>query len=432
MSTTVAELKAICYRAVNSTIGKNVLSLYALQFANYILPLIAVPYLVRVLGPEKFGAVAFGQSFMMYFVLLVNYGFDWSATRTISVQRDDPQKVSRTASAVLGAKVLLTVLSLGILTLLVAMVPKFQEVSALLYLLFGIVIGNALFPKWLFQGLERMVAISVINLFMRVLALAGIFLIIHQPADYLKYAGLLGFQWVGAGIVGLVWASLGLRVKPVIPALSEIVRVLKEGWILFLSQASVSLYTVGNAFILGLLTNPTVVGYYSAAEKIVKALTGLTEPVTQAAYPRFSKLAAESKASLLYWTRRALLLQSVVGFALSAVLFLGAPIIVDIVLGKQYLPAIPVIRVLAVVPFLVSISAGMGRFVFLPMRKENIRFAITFVAGFLNLFLAFILVPRWSGTGMAIAVVAAEANIGLLYWIYLSKIQANPFLPLVR
>ncbi|MDH7475801.1 MAG: oligosaccharide flippase family protein, partial [Anaerolineae bacterium] len=105
------ELKTLFYKSINSALGRNVLSLYALQFANYVLPLIAVPYLVRVLGPEKFGAVAFGQSLMMYFVLMVNYGFDWSATRTISVQRDNLYQVSRTASAVLGTKVLLTIIS---------------------------------------------------------------------------------------------------------------------------------------------------------------------------------------------------------------------------------------------------------------------------------------------------------------------------------
>ncbi|MGQ9494611.1 MAG: oligosaccharide flippase family protein [Anaerolineae bacterium] len=46
--------------ALRSSVAKNAVSLYVIQFANYILPLITVPYLVRVLGPAGFGVVAFG------------------------------------------------------------------------------------------------------------------------------------------------------------------------------------------------------------------------------------------------------------------------------------------------------------------------------------------------------------------------------------
>lgn len=83
-----------------TTIRNNIISLYILQFSNYILPLIIIPYLVRILGPEKFGIVSFGQSLMMYFVLVVNYGFNWSATRAIAMQRNNSYHVNKIVSAV--------------------------------------------------------------------------------------------------------------------------------------------------------------------------------------------------------------------------------------------------------------------------------------------------------------------------------------------
>jgi PST family polysaccharide transporter len=62
-----------------------------MQFASYVLPPITVPYLVRVLKPERFGTVAFGQSLIAYFMALVEYGFGLSATRRILL--DDEKEI---------------------------------------------------------------------------------------------------------------------------------------------------------------------------------------------------------------------------------------------------------------------------------------------------------------------------------------------------
>jgi PST family polysaccharide transporter len=366
---------------------------------------------------------------MAYFVLLVNYGFDLSATRTISVQRDNPKEVAHTASAVLGAKILLAVLSFIILSLLIAVVPRFRDISAMLYILFGIVIGNALFPQWLFQGLERMVAISVINLAMRVLTTAGIFLLIRQPEDFLKYAGLLGAQWAGAGLMGLGWAVLGLRVRLRFPSFTGILGTLREGWTIFLSTVVISFYTTSNAFILGLLTNYTIVGYYTAAEKIVLSVSGLLGPISQAVYPRFNKLASETKIHTLSFGKKILLLMSQIGIFLTMAILLFAPTIAEVMLGPNYERSITVMRILAPWIFINAITNVWGIQIMLPFGYDRAFFTILLIAGLMNVCLSIPLASVFYERGMAMSVLISITFVAIAQPMYLwRKAKITPWL----
>ena len=136
---------------------RNVLLLYLVQFSSYVMPVITLPYLSRVLSPEKFGLIAYAQAFMWYFITLTDYGFNLSATRQIAVHQEDTEEVSRIFSTVMVCKVLLTLLGLTILMTTVLAIPKLRPDWLLFLLAFLSVVGNCLFPLWLFQGLQKQI-----------------------------------------------------------------------------------------------------------------------------------------------------------------------------------------------------------------------------------------------------------------------------------
>ena len=403
----------------HSSVTHNAVSLYVIQFANYILPLVTVPYLVRVLEPKGYGVVAFGQSLIGFFALFVDYGFALSATRNISVKRNDPAAVNRIVFNVWGAKILLACAGFAVLLLLVAVIPKLGEVALLVMILYGIVIGNVLFPTWLFQGMEKMVVMSVINLAIRCIFVIGIFITVHRPEHYLLYAGLTSLSFIAAGIVGAIVAILAFKLRLVFPSWRSVWEALVEGWTLFLSMASVSLFTVGNAFILGLLTNHAAVGYYNPAEKIMRALSELLGPISHAVYPRFSRLATASKIQALKKSGQFLILMSLTGILLSAGLFFGAEIIVRIYLGPSYYDSIIVMRILAAFVFINAVTNVFGIQIMLPFGHDRAFAAILFGAGLINIALAAFLVPLWKQVGMALAVLSSGIFVIIAQALYL-------------
>ena len=129
-------------------IMNNVAALTVLQIITYLLPLLIIPYLFRVLGPDKFGLIAFAQAFIQYFTILTNYGFNVSATKEISLCRNDPMKISRAFSSVMIVKLALALLSLVFLSLLVFFIPRFRNDWLVYVFSFGSVLGTTLFPTW--------------------------------------------------------------------------------------------------------------------------------------------------------------------------------------------------------------------------------------------------------------------------------------------
>ena len=134
---------------------ENIFSLSLVESSGYLLPLLTVPYLLRVLGPEKFGLVTFAQAFTQYFVIITDYGFNFSATRRVSVNRHDQIMLSRIVGAVIIIKLLLFFLSFIILSVLVFSILRFRIDWSLYYLSFGIVMGNVLLPIWFFRDWRR-------------------------------------------------------------------------------------------------------------------------------------------------------------------------------------------------------------------------------------------------------------------------------------
>ena len=415
----VEKIKGIWGR--NQRVLSNFFSLSVLQFANYMVPLVTLPYLVRILGASRYGLVEFARALSIYLVILTEYGFNLSATQQISAHRNDPRKVSEIFSSVLVIRLLLLLLSFVFLALMVVCVPKLRAERLVFLFAFGTVIGQSLFPVWLYQGMERMRHIAVLNIITRLLIAVSIFVFIRDSGDYL-YVPLIqsvGIIFMGAG--GLI---LALRIFPLrlqCPSLANIRYQLVTGWHLFLSTIATTLYTTGNTVILGLLTTDAVVGYYAAGDKIVRAVQGLQLPLSQAIFPHIGRLASESKALALRYADRVAKIVGVVTLALSLGLLFGAPFMTKIILGPGYDASIPVVRILSFLPFIIGLSNIFGIQIMVNFGMKKTLLKILTAAGMINVVVALSLVLPLQHIGVSISVLLTEIFVTVSMYVALHR-----------
>jgi PST family polysaccharide transporter len=406
----------------------NFVSLLIVQFVNYLAPLITLPYLFRVLGLSNYGLVELARAVTVYFLMVTDYGFGYSATREISVHREDPRRISEVFSAVLVLRALLVALSALALSLLVLAVPKLRADWPVYFLSFGSVLGMWLFPLWLFQGLEQMKFIPLLTVTAKLLVIVGIFTLVRDAADYL-YVPLL--QSAGTILVGLAGLTVALCKFPVrfrLPAPAALWRELVSGWHIFLSRMAITLYTASNIVILGLFTDSTFVAYYAAGDKLVRAaVDGLQLPLSQAIFPHIGRLASQSRQAALRFAGKVAGLLSAATLVISAGLFFAAPYIARIVLGRHSAGGVPVIRILSLLPFIIGLSNifGVQIMVNFGLKKQLAR--IVTVGGVLNIVIALLLVTSFRHVGVAFASLITEIFVTTATFLALRRHRLDVF-----
>lgn len=397
---------------------RNFVALSILQIGNYIFPLLTFPYLVRVLGPEKFGLVALAQSFIQFFVILTDYGFNLSATRRVSQVRHDPEELTLTFFSVMAIKGALCFLSLAGLLFILGTVPRLAAEWRLYLFTFGMVLGTVLFPVWFFQGMELMGYITALNLSSKLLILVLTVLLVHKEADYLLVPLINSAVALGFGCLSLVLALKQIRHRWVWPAWGYHKTTLREGWHLFLSQAAATIYNQLNVFLLGMLTTASHVGYYAAGEKIVRALIYLSVPVSTALFPRVSRMLVSSREETFGFLRQVALWGGLFFLALSLATFFLAPWLVPLVVGGEFGPSVVVVQLLAILPLTIFWDNLFGTQILINLQRERTFFAVGSLAGGINLVLLFLLVPRYQHLGAALAYLVCELFIlaGMYYF----------------
>ena len=180
---------------------------------------------------------------------------------------------------------------------------------------------------------------------------------------------------------------------------------------MFVFRSGESLYGVQNAFILGLFASPVHVGYFASAEKISKAMFGLLNPIREALYPRLSNMAHRSPGEAAKLARIGVAIMVTGGFVLAAALFAGAPLFIRLLMGEAFAPAVTVLRILSILPILLSITHSAGLQWLIPLGLDGAVNRIILQAGALNILLAVVLAPRFTQNGMACGVVCAEAFV---------------------
>lgn len=403
----------------HQSIVESFFSLSILNGLNILLPLISLPYILRIVGAANYGAYSYVYILVQYMLLITSYGFNYSATKQISQNRDNQEKLNNIYNSIITCRFMLLGISIVLFWLLSPLLLK-TEVDKIMFLMgIGMVIGDILNPSWLFQGMETMRYMTVVNIISKFIFTILIFVFIRRASDYIYIIAFNSCGFLLSGLSSTFIAKKQFKIHFSVPNRNDIKFQFKEGIELFVSTIGITFYANINVFILKFFVNDTILGIYSAAEKIIIGLKLLSSPISQSLFPHMGYIFMnQSPKNSLQQLKRVTKPFTLLLLILSALTFAFSEILIKLLGGKEYVEGNILIRIMSSTILLGGLNSLLGFSGLVNLNHQKDFLKGVFLAGITCIMFLLIFLPHG---GVQIAAWASVLSESILLCVILSS-----------
>lgn len=400
------------------SLKKNIAFKLTYQILAVVTPLITAPYASRILGADGIGTYSYLSSLMTYFTMFAALGTVNYGTREIARLRDDKHEMSKTFWEIELMTVFTTLISLVLWIILILL----NQDNANNYLaLVPLLIATAADISWLYTGLEKVHYSVIWNMLCKVLGVVLLLTLIKSKDDLTLYILMMSLIQLFGNLS--MWMYVPRETAKVNIRELHIFRHLKQTLKYFITSIAISIYTVLDKTMIGVLTKDAFQnGYYEQATKIINivkpfAFTAINDVMT----PRMSYLfekgnITEIKTRIYKSINVELLIVIGCCFGIISV----APVFVPLFFGDGYDPVIFLLQIMAPILIPICLSTCTGSHYYVPSGNIIKGTKLTMVGSAVNLLVNVPLILKFGALGAMLASLLAETVIGVLY-IYFAR-----------
>jgi O-antigen/teichoic acid export membrane protein len=202
-------------------------------------------------------------------------------------------------------------------------------------------------------------------------------------------------------------------------------RVMVRDTLPFAAAATVGiLYPRIGLILVSLIANAEQTGYYSTAFKIVEVIGGTSGLIASSAFPLFARAGRDDHERLRYAVGKVGDTALIAGVFVTLSLIVAAPFVVEVIGGKSFGPAVPVLRLQAIA-LLGGFLAATWSYTLLSLRLHGALLRVTLAGLVASIALSAALVPGLGAKGASIASAVCEFVVAGGYMLALARSHAK-------
>ncbi len=394
--------------------------LYLAHFADYLLALIILPFIARVLGPEELGYVGLAQTFGIFILLIMEFGFPLMATREIAREKNNPENIKVFMGQIFTFKLFLIPIILIFSAIVILMVPVFNEKP---YYVFIVIIGSifqGMAPTWYFQGIEKLQSVAFSKTIFRLLGFILILIFTRSNQD--GWIVLLAYMISSICICLYLFKYMVNIIGPFHLAGGSSIKAIwqKSKHSFYITVLPVVYNNIGVMF-MSIIVNPLQLGFYYGAAKIHRAFNTLYGPVGQAFYPRLASTDSGNSEKAKQMTKNFLWIMTAAGFLFFSMIYFFTEPIISLLLGEEFLFATTTLKIFAIGLPLTAISHVLGRQWLMIRRNDNQYAKILLISSIIGVISIFIFIRSYGILAIPISLIVYELISIILILLFLKK-----------
>ena len=395
-------------------IAKNTSFLLISQIISYIFTFFITIYAARYFGASVFGIWAIALSITGIFGIFADLGISTLMVREISRNLSVKDKY---VPNIFLIKVILSILTLGLIIIIINIIGYPPIVKNVIYIVtISVIIGS--FSGILgavFQANEKMEYMSFGTILSSVIMILGTAVMIHYNLSIIFFAFI---NVVSAGLVSIYIIIKYVQNFPLPQFKIDFPfwkPVLKESWPFGVTALSGMLYNYIDSIMLSVIQGAEVVGWYSAAYRLMLIMLFIPNAINMAIFPVMSQFYTSSKNSLKLMNEKYFKYMIILGVPLgSGVTILSDKLILTI-FGPGYSQSIIALQILIWTIILTFAGAPFVQ-VLQSINKQYIITKISIISAITNILLNLFLIPTFSYIGASFAtLIAAVISTGYIF-----------------
>ena len=375
-------------------IAKNASFLLIANIISYVIGFFTIIYTARYLGAESFGILSLALAFTGIFGVSVDLGLNTLIVREVS--RDKSLTNRYTTNSVI-IKFISSILTFGLVVLVVTILSYSKEVMDVIYLIFLYTCFTSFAGIFnaIFQAHEKMEYQSISTILTSIFTLSGVLIVIYFKLNVLTFAVI----YCIVSLLILLYSFIIYSWKIVSPKieinLSFWKPTIKESWPFGITSLFVTIFYYIDSVILSIIVSNDVVGWYNAAYRLINALLVIPLVLNMVIFPVMSQFYETSKDSLRIASEKYFKYMAFVGIPLGVGTTLLADKIIPLIFGNQYLPSILALQILVWSTVCIFMSGSFARLLE-ASNKQVVLTKITGICAIINIILNIILIPKFS------------------------------------
>lgn len=398
---------------MSRTIKENYLYSVLYQILSIILPLVTIPYVSRIFGPDGLGIYSYTSSINQYFYLFALLGLNNYGVRAIATLKEEKEKRN-----IIFSEIYCMQLFISLLVFLSYVI--FTNIWGNQYYIFFIILSlniiATLFDvNWYFFGMEKFKLTVIRNTIIKVTSLIAIFLFIKEPSDLWIYIFINSSSVLLTSIV--LWPYLRREITFIKPNFVNVIKHIKPNLIMFVPVIAISVYKFMDKIMLGNFSI-TEAGYYETTEKILTVVLGLVTAFGTVMLPRMSFLAAnESKENTFSYIGKSMDFIMFLSIAIACGIYAVTPDLIPLYFGSKFLSCINIMEALVVTAVITSWANVIRTQYLIPFHHDSVYVWSVILGAITNFALNLLLIKQFGAMGAVIGTIAAELVVAIIQTI---------------